>query len=110
MTDNAIARSAYANGTDPVDWAVTLAQVQIETAATILITREHTPGAYPQFRGELTAEAVARRIVGELLDAGWTPPTLADRCARCGNAPAPGCYCPDCGRIADDWTPRRAEP
>ncbi len=61
MTDSAIARSAYANGTDPVDWAVQLTQIQIETAAEILIAREHRPGAYPQFRGELSAEAAPMR-------------------------------------------------
>lgn len=98
MTDNAIARTAYANGVDPVDWAVELTQTQIETSAEILFAREQRPDAYPQFRGELTAGAVARRIVGELLDAGWTPPAVAGRCEQCNNDPAPSRCCPECGR------------
>lgn len=100
MTDSAIARAAYEAGTDPVDWAVTLAETQIDASAVILATRQWKPDAYPLFRGELTPGAIARRIIGDLLDAGWTPPAAPGRCGQCGNDPEPGRCCPECGRAA----------
>jgi len=77
MTDtdiDAVARSAYANGVSPIDWAVTVTKTQIECRDMIRDARRHTPSAFPIFVGSLDDDAVARRIVGRLLDAGWIPP------------------------------------
>lgn len=78
MTDiEPLARSAYANGTDPIDWACTLVEGQVEAWDTIRRARVHTPTAFPVYIVPLTTEAIARQIVGRLLDAGWTPPEVS---------------------------------
>ena len=75
MSDiDALSRSAYASGTDPVDWACTLAELQIDALQLITAARADNPAAYPVFQMELSPAATARRVVGLLLDAGWTPP------------------------------------
>ncbi len=65
---------AYDDGADPIEWAVRLAQIQIEVCDTIRAARAHWPSAYPIFKGGLGPDAVARRIIAELLNAGWSPP------------------------------------
>ena len=67
-------RFAYDSGTDPIEYAVELARVQIETSNDIRTARIYSPNAYPIFLGSLGDDAVARRVIAQLLDAGWTPP------------------------------------
>lgn len=69
-----LARVAYRHGRDTIDWAIHLAKNEIEVRETILAARAEDPNAFPGYVLELTHEAVARRIVGNLLDAGWKPP------------------------------------
>ena len=99
MTDSAPARAAYAEGADPIEWAVFLAQAAMEAASLVAEVRETRPDGLPWYGAIPTDESVARRIVGALLDAGWTPPARPDSCPRCGNDPLPDHCCPDCGRI-----------
>ncbi|MGI5182239.1 hypothetical protein ACQEVZ_38695 [Dactylosporangium sp. CA-152071] len=69
-----IARLAYAEGTSPIDWAINLAFWQIEVRTDVVASRQRDPNAYPSYHLALDDQAVARRIIGNLLDAGWTPP------------------------------------
>jgi hypothetical protein len=75
---NILAKVAYGNGQDPIDWAITLAATQLNARREIEKARATDPAAYPGYRLDLDDWSVARRIVGELLDAGWTPPQLPD--------------------------------
>ena len=51
--------------------AVDEAKRQAITAA-----RQEDPATFPGYTLELSPAALARRIVGGLLDAGWTPPEV----------------------------------
>lgn len=75
---NALAANAYANGITPIDWAVKLTEFELDARADILASRAQDPKAYPGYGLSLDDGAVARRIVGALLDAGWTPPTVGE--------------------------------
>lgn len=71
---NASARAAYTEGVSPIEYAVQLAWTQMEVQAEVLVSRIDNPQAYPGYLLPLDSDAVARRIIGELLDAGWSPP------------------------------------
>lgn len=73
--DSAIAASAYADGMDPIEWAVQIAAAHIETRDLVWMAREDDPTAYPTYVGEPTSDAAARRIIASILNAGWKPPT-----------------------------------
>ena len=68
----------YATGTDPLDWAVELAEAQIDARENVLRARMTDPNAYPGYPLETTITATSRAIIGRLLDAGWTPPTIKE--------------------------------
>ncbi len=72
-----LAAFAYRNGKDPIDWAIELAEIQIGLRDEVVAGRIENPKSYPSYQLDLSTGAVARRIVGDLLDAGWTPPTGA---------------------------------
>jgi hypothetical protein len=63
----------YAKGTPPIDFA------EANTALLIRIHREVTQdaGTWPSYTIELTDNGLARKILGDLLDAGWTCPAGA---------------------------------
>ncbi|WP_262015646.1 hypothetical protein [Micromonospora sp. Mcm103] len=71
---SSLGHAAYAAGISPIEWAVRLARAQLEVQAEVLGSRATDPDAYPGYLLPLTDDAVARRIVGELLNAGWNPP------------------------------------
>lgn len=78
-----LARISYESGIEPVDYAegqiVTLINVQAAVALTAELEPETFPGGLP----DVSVGALARRILGELLDAGWQPPVWP--------VPEPGC-------------------
>lgn len=81
MTDiNFLAQIAYNTGTDPIDYAVTnVIQSHIEV---FLATRDiHADflaeAGRPLGHRLMTTDALSRHILADLLNAGWTPPTLA---------------------------------
>lgn len=81
MTDNAdidfLARFAYGLGQDPIDYAaVNVIEIHIDTYLSIVAARYEDPASFPGYTLELSRPALARRIVGDLLDAGWTPPEV----------------------------------
>ena len=68
------ARIAYQAGIDPLDYAEAeltgLIGVHIELASVCADFGVSAPA------GTLTVGAMARRILGSLMDAGWTPPEV----------------------------------
>ena len=72
-----LASYAYAHGTDPIDWAIdSIAKNNIDVYLSIVAARQEDPATFPGYTLELSPAALARRIVGGLLDAGWTPPEV----------------------------------
>jgi hypothetical protein len=63
-----LAAFAYSTGQDPIDYAA------VNVIAGHIDAHVH-PDAYPADTDPVTA-ALSRRIVGDLLDAGWTPPEV----------------------------------
>lgn len=78
MTDiDDLSASAYAGGKDPLDWATHL--VTSLLAARSTCERRELSGLPPlPAWSDVSDDAVARKVLGHLLDAGWTPPTDAD--------------------------------
>ena len=64
-----LAQFAYDTGTPPLDYA----EVNVIRAH---IDAHLSPGNFPGDINPAT-EALSRRILGDLLDAGWTPPEVS---------------------------------
>ncbi len=64
----------YAVYDDPIDQAAALCGQEVEVFAEIAAARRLDPRSYPVWTWELSPMASGRRIVGRLLDAGWTLP------------------------------------
>lgn len=76
-----LASAAYKFGTSPLDWALFLTQTAITAHLRVIVARGSNRAAFPLYCIPLTVDALACRIVGELLDAGWRAPnvvTVAD--------------------------------
>lgn len=71
-----LARHAYSHGTTPLDWAAGYTENLIEVHLQVAASRAEDPATFPGYCIELTLAAVARRIVGTLMDAGWTAPQV----------------------------------
>ena len=69
-----LAKFAYDRGIRLLDWAEGHITQIIDVHLTVWPSRLTDPGTFPGYAIDLTTEALARRILGELLDAGWTPP------------------------------------
>lgn len=69
---------AYEQGRDPIDWATQKSRDYIDAHLEIWGGRLKDPSYFPGYCIPLTTEALARRIVGGLMDAGWTPPSLGN--------------------------------
>ena len=65
---------AYQHGHDPIDWAEGTVGDLICVHWTVMAARAENPAAYPGYTIEPSIAALSRRILGGLLDAGWTPP------------------------------------
>lgn len=73
-----LARFAYRNGMDPIDYAVHgVIESNIDAHLTIRAARAMNSESFPAYWRDLTTAALSRRILGDLMDAGWTPPQLA---------------------------------
>lgn len=72
-----LAKYAYALGIDPTAYAERHITDLIEVHLVVAGTRMDNPAAFPGYCIELTIGALACRILGELLDAGWTAPVPA---------------------------------
>jgi hypothetical protein len=71
-----LARHAYGLGIDPVDYAEGYVTSAIDVHLNVAASRFEDPATFPGYCLDLTTGALARRIVGILLDAGWTPPEI----------------------------------
>lgn len=79
MSDlNPLALYAYHLGTTPMQWAEEHVRDMINIHQDVIASRAANPGAWPGYCIEMTQEALARRILGELLDAGWTCPDATE--------------------------------
>ena len=78
MTDiSTEARWAYQHGVDRIDYAARyVVQTHIDVHLEIRAARAQDPAAFPGYVLPLTTEVLSLRIVGDLLDAGWTPPEV----------------------------------
>ena len=63
-----LAAFAYSTGQDPIDYAA-------ENVIRAHIDAHLHPASYPGDMDPATS-ALSRRILGDLLDAGWTPPEV----------------------------------
>lgn len=78
--DNPLARSAYARGTDPITYAEyqITALIEVHILAHASTACLDNPAAYLGY-SELTIEALARKILGDLLDARMDVPRWCRR-------------------------------
>jgi hypothetical protein len=78
MTDDisALARLSYDMGVDPIDYAERQIRIHIEVHQTVVASRAVAPETFPGFSPDLSLDALARRILGNLLDAGWKAPEV----------------------------------
>lgn len=67
---------AYEHGADPIEHAAQHVAMHFEISEQVLLGQVHPGVAVAQLDHELIS--VARRAVAALLDAGWTPPDVAE--------------------------------
>lgn len=67
---NELAKVSYAAGIRPLDYAEHLVGLVLDVHRTMLLAAAHSAEPVPG----LDDAALARRILGQLLDAGWIPP------------------------------------
>lgn len=72
--DDWAARHAYESGTDPVAHAEKRVATVIEVNLQVIGGRFCDPEAFPLYSRDTGTGALSRRILGLLLDLGWTPP------------------------------------
>ena len=72
--DCELARHQYAHGVTGIEIAETIATTQIWALLNVLAGRAQNPDAFPTYGPDATEECAARRIIANLLDAGWRPP------------------------------------
>lgn len=74
-----LARWAYDHDQDPIDYAVTnVVKIHIDVWVTVCAGRMDNPASFPAYPADLSLEVLGRRILGDLLDAGWTAPQLTE--------------------------------
>ena len=78
MTDICfLARFAYDSGMDPIDYAAcAVIQSHVDVQLAVCAGRADNPANFPGYWRDLTTAALSRRILGDLLDAGWKPPEV----------------------------------
>lgn len=70
-----IAALGYRDGVDTITVGTDRVALLVETWDRIGCAREANPDAFPgAVWADLSIAAVARKVLGSLLDAGWTPP------------------------------------
>lgn len=69
---------AYKQGIEPLDWAINCADTEITAWLHVCAGRSDNPASFPGYSPDLSVAAVARRIIGNLLYAGWRIPGAAE--------------------------------
>lgn len=72
--DCELARHQYAEGVTGIEIAETIATTHIWALLHVVAGRAQNPDAFPTYGPDASAECAARRIIANLLDAGWRPP------------------------------------
>ncbi len=77
MTDiGFLAQFAYDHGTDPIDYATEhVIETHVSVFLTVMASRITDPGTFPGYP-DMNIAILSRRILGDLMDAGWTPPEV----------------------------------
>jgi hypothetical protein len=71
-----LARFAYSHGTNPIDYATEhVIETHVSVFLTVMASRITDPGTFPGYP-DLSTAILSRRILGDLMDAGWTPPEV----------------------------------
>lgn len=66
--------SDFNDQTAVYDRAVELIRAHFDVGVAVILTREHDPGAVPEYGEIATVDGICRRIVAALLNEGWTAP------------------------------------
>lgn len=69
-----LSRWGYARGEDPIDVAIKRVATLAEVWTTLQEREANGLARLPAWQ-DITSAALARKVVGALLDAGWRPPT-----------------------------------
>lgn len=69
-----LSRWSYARGADPIDVAVQGSTTLIEVWVNLQVREANGVPRLPAWQ-DISHVALARKIVGDLLDAGWSPPS-----------------------------------
>ena len=73
-----LASFAYGSGIDPVDYATAhVIEGHLKVFLGVRDARAVNPDSFPIYDATLSTAILSRRILGDLMDAGWTPPQLA---------------------------------
>ena len=75
-SDDVLADALRREGLDEIDVAAALTAPIIVVSQWVTAGRVKDPEAFPGYVGDTDAVAVARKILGCLLDIGWTPPAV----------------------------------
>jgi hypothetical protein len=67
----------YAHGKDALDVALEAAELHIEMRDQVRTARAEDASSFPIY-GPTDAKTIAARIIGDLMGAGWTPPSEED--------------------------------
>jgi hypothetical protein len=79
MSDiNGLARYAYDHGTTPLDYAEQQVELLIRVHLQVMAARMDNPAAFPGYCICEDLASLSRRILGDILDAGWTMPEPGD--------------------------------
>jgi hypothetical protein len=62
---------------DAIGWAESLIVTRLKVNRAVATSRASDPSTFPRYVAETTDDAVARTILGDLIGAGWTPPSEA---------------------------------
>jgi hypothetical protein len=74
-----LAQIQYDEGIDPLDHAIECVKLYIDTWGEVHDARQENPATYPILSAwDATSDSFARRIIAQLLDAGWVVPKLED--------------------------------
>lgn len=72
-----LAEALRAEGDDELAIAETMVATEVDVAQWVREGRAKDPRTYPGYIGDPDAAGVARRVLGVLLEIGWTPPEAA---------------------------------
>lgn len=80
-----LARTGYRYGQNGIQIAETIATTRIWALLNVRAGRAIDPNSFPTYGPDASEECAARRIVADLLDAGWRPPD--DDCLELPDSP-----------------------